>query len=90
MLGTLGRLWGVSGRLVGPKWPPGWLQEDAKWAPDVPRSHEKAAKSWLLDRQNRPERALGHLNLGPKIPKLDPKVPKFGAQEPPKKHFLEA
>ena len=87
MLGTLGRLWGVSGRLVGPKWPPGWLQEAAKWAPDVPRGQEKAAKSWLLDRQNVPRGPSGTSIWAPRSPNWTPRSPNLGPKNLPRSIF---
>ena len=56
LFGALGRLWEAYGRLVGPKWPPRWPQEAAKWAQEAPRGRQKAAKRWFLEPKNGPKR----------------------------------
>ena len=70
---ALGRLWGLIGGLLapsGPKWPLGWPQEAGKWAQEAPRGRHKAAKSWVLEPQNGPKRALRAIKNGIMLQKL--------------------
>ena len=64
LFGSPGAALGAYGRLVGPKWPPGWAQVAAKWPQEPPRGRQKAAKRWFLEQKNGPKRSQRAIKRG--------------------------